>query len=115
MRPARLHRRLGAAEDNDTAFQAGISVQQDLALATLIGCTHVERNGHHYVNGMEGVVDSEQRAFLNAHGDLYHDAGGVTRLTITDGQIALGSLETPGLGSAVIPDFAAMRAVALAG
>ena len=118
-RVAKWNREAGAerffmsAEDLTT--QAGISVQQDLALATLIGCTHVERNGHHYVNGMEGVVESEQRAFLRAHRDLYHDAGGVTRLTITDGQIALGSLETPGLGSAVIPDFAAMRAVALAG
>jgi hypothetical protein len=101
-----------SAEDLTT--QAGISVQQDLALATLIGCTHVERNGHHYVNGMEGVTDSEQHAFLKAHGDLYHDAGGVARLTITDGQIAIRSLDTPGLGSAVVPDFAAMRAVALA-
>ena len=45
-------------------------MQQDLALATLIGCTHVERNGHHYVNGMQGVPAAEQRAFLDAHGDL---------------------------------------------
>ena len=29
-------------------------MQQDLALATLIGATHVERNGHHYVDGMAG-------------------------------------------------------------
>ena len=38
-----------SAEDLTT--QAGLSVQQDLALATLIGCEHVERNGHHYVDG----------------------------------------------------------------
>ncbi|MCP5368624.1 MAG: mandelate racemase [Hyphomicrobiales bacterium] len=100
-----------SAEDLTT--QAGLCVQQDLALATLIGCTHVERNGHHYVNGMEGVAADEQKAFLAAHGDLYHAAGGVARLTITGGQIALGSLRTPGLGSAVVPDFAAMRAVDL--
>jgi L-alanine-DL-glutamate epimerase-like enolase superfamily enzyme len=118
-RVAKWNREAGAARffmsAEDLTTQAGISVQQDLTLATLIGCTHVERNGHHYVNGMEGVGQSEQRAFLRAHGDLYHDAGGITRLTIAGGQIALGSLDTPGLGSAVIPDFAAMRAVALAG
>ena len=39
-----------SAEDLTT--QAGVAVQQDLALATLIGATHVERNGHHYVDGM---------------------------------------------------------------
>ena len=38
-----------SAEDLTT--QAGVAVQQDLALATLIGATHVERNGHHYVDG----------------------------------------------------------------
>jgi hypothetical protein len=89
-----------SAEDLTT--QAGLSVQQDLALATLIGCTHVERNGHHYVNGMEGVEATEQRAFLAAHEDLYSEINGVTRLSITRGQIAIGSLETPGLGSSVI-------------
>jgi hypothetical protein len=26
-------------------------VQQDLALGALIGVTHAERNGHHYVDG----------------------------------------------------------------
>ena len=42
-----------SAEDLTT--QAGVAVQQDLALATLIGATHVERNGHHYVDGMTGA------------------------------------------------------------
>ena len=35
----------------DLTFQAGFSVQQDLALGALIGVTHAERNGHHYVDG----------------------------------------------------------------
>ena len=38
-----------SAEDLTT--QAGLAVQQDLALANLLGLTHVERNGHHYVDG----------------------------------------------------------------
>ena len=41
-----------SAEDLTT--QAGLAVQQDLALVNLIGLTHVERNGHHYVDGFAG-------------------------------------------------------------
>jgi hypothetical protein len=35
----------------DLTCQAGLAVQQDLALGALIGVTHAERNGHHYVDG----------------------------------------------------------------
>ena len=36
----------------DLTCQAGLAVQQDLALGALIGVTHAERNGHHYVDGL---------------------------------------------------------------
>jgi L-alanine-DL-glutamate epimerase-like enolase superfamily enzyme len=93
----------------DLTAQAGVAVQQDLCLATLIGATHVERNGHHYADGMTGVPKAEQDAFLARHPDLYHRAGANVRVTIRDGQIALGSLRTPGLGVGPMPDFDAMR------
>src|SRR6185437_11930247 len=35
----------------DLTCQAGLAVQQDLALGALIGLSHAERNGHHYVDG----------------------------------------------------------------
>jgi hypothetical protein len=95
-----------SAEDLTT--QAGVAVQQDLALATLIGATHVERNGHHYVDGMTRVPQAEQAAFLAAHPDLYHRAGDNVRVTIRDGAIAIGSLDTPGLAVGSMPDFSAM-------
>ncbi|WP_445678933.1 mandelate racemase [Radicibacter daui] len=86
-----------SAEDLTT--QAGIAVQQDLALAALIGAGHVERNGHHYVDGMAGANARENAAFLAAHGDLYRPTDGRARLVITGGNIALGSLlAAPGLG-----------------
>jgi len=96
-----------SAEDLTT--QAGLGVQQDLALVSLIGCSHVERNGHHYVNGMADLPKDEQQAFLDAHSDLYHRADGAVRLTIQDGKIALGSLACPGFASAAEPDWSAMR------
>ena len=96
-----------SAEDLTT--QAGVAVQQDLALASLIA-THVERNGHHYVDGMTGAPHAEEEAFLSAHPDLYHRApNGHVRLTIRDGAITLGSLDTPGLGVGPMPDFTAMN------
>lgn len=93
----------------DLTTQAGLSVQQDLALASLIGVSHVERNGHHYVNGLAGAPEAEQAAFLAAHPDLYHRADGLVRLNIRVGQIAIGSLGCKGFAADAEPDFAAMR------
>jgi hypothetical protein len=96
-----------SAEDLTT--QAGVAVQQDLALASLIA-THVERNGHHYVDGMTGAPKAEEDAFLARHADIYHRAAnGRVRVTIREGTIALGSLETPGLGVGPFPDFESMN------
>ena len=97
-----------SAEDLTT--QGGVAVQQDLALATLVGATHVERNGHHYVDGMAGAPAAEQEAFLAAHPDLYGRApDGRARLSIRAGAVGLKSLETPGLAVGPLPDLAAMR------
>ncbi|WP_427913627.1 enolase C-terminal domain-like protein [Ramlibacter sp. MMS24-I3-19] len=97
-----------SAEDLTT--QAGLAVQQDLALVNLLGIGHVERNGHHYVNGMAALPAAEQQAFLQAHADLYERSHGAVRLAIRDGRIALGSLQaTPGYAGGAMPDFAAMQ------
>ena len=96
-----------SAEDLTT--QAGIALQQDLALVTLLGLTHVERNGHHYVDGMAARPDGEQRAFLAAHADLYGAPDGIVRVRIRSGRLAIGSLGCPGFAAAAEPDWASMR------
>ena len=101
-----------SAEDLTT--QAGLAVQQDLALVNLLGITHVERNGHHYVNGMAALPEGEQRAFIAGHPDLYERSHGAVRLKIRDGRIEMGSLDCAGYASAAMPDFAAMKPLALA-
>jgi L-alanine-DL-glutamate epimerase-like enolase superfamily enzyme len=107
------HRFFMSAEDLTT--QAGVSVQQDLLLAAMVGATHVERNGHHYVDGMAGAPAAEQRAFAAAHPDLYATIGGRARLRIENGRISLRSIgAAPGLGSAVHPDWTAMRPMEMA-
>ncbi|MDB5598862.1 MAG: mandelate racemase [Xanthobacteraceae bacterium] len=98
-----------AMSAEDLTTQAGIAVQQDLALATLVGATHVERNGHHYVDGMAGAPEAEQRQFLAAHPDLYHRDGGRARITIRNGELAIVSLaHVSGLAAGVMPDWDAM-------
>jgi hypothetical protein len=98
-----------SAEDLTT--QAGLAVQQDLALVNLLGITHVERNGHHYVNGMAAQSQAEQNAFLQAHPDLYERSHGAVRLAIQAGRIQCASLACIGYASGAMPDFAAMRAL----
>jgi hypothetical protein len=96
-----------SAEDLTT--QAGLSVQQDLALVNLLGIRHVERNGHHYVNGMAAHSRAEQDAFLAAHPDVYERSHGAVRLRIRAGRIAIGSLACDGYASAAMPDFGMMK------
>jgi L-alanine-DL-glutamate epimerase-like enolase superfamily enzyme len=93
----------------DLTLQAGLAVQQDLALVSLLGLTHVERNGHHYVNGMAGLPVHEQNAFLKAHPDLYERSHGAVRLRITKGQLAIGSLNGAGFASGAMPDWNQME------
>ena len=99
-----------SAEDLTT--QAGLAVQQDLALVNLLGISHVERNGHHYVNGMAALPQAEQQAFLTAHPDLYEQSHGAARLAIHDGRIAIASLACNGFASAAMPDFSRMQTLA---
>lgn len=92
----------------DLTTQAGLAVQQDLALVALLGMTHVERNGHHYVNGMAELPEAEQAAFLAAHPDLYERSHGAVRLAIRGGTLAIGSLDCPGFASGAMPEWGAM-------
>jgi len=95
----------------DLTTQAGLAVQQDLAVVNLLGLTHVERNGHHYVNGMAGLPQREQDGFLAAHPDLYEHSQGAVRVKIRDGRLAIGSLASAGFASGAYPDWAALRPV----
>jgi hypothetical protein len=87
-------------------------VQQDLALGALIGVTHAERNGHHYVDGFGDTPAAEADAFLSAHPDLYARDGHKIRLAIHDGDLLTGSLTTPGFATSVHPDWSTMQSLA---
>ena len=92
----------------DLTMQAGLGVQQDLALVSLLELPDVERNGHHYVDGFGGggADDREQENFLAACPSLYERSHGGVRLAIRGGMIDLASLAGPGFASLAAPDFA---------
>jgi len=89
--------------------QAGLAVQQDLALGALIGISHAERNGHHYVDGFAETRPPRRRRSWNAHSDLYASDGDTVRLSIRDGDLLTDSLAIPGFASSVHPDWSLSR------
>ena len=92
----------------DLTCQAGLGMQQDLALGALIGVTHAERNGHHYVDGFGDAPAAEAQAYLAAHPDLYVSDGNTIRLWIHDGDLLTGSLATAGFATGAHPDWSAL-------
>lgn len=96
-----------SAEDLTTL--AGVCVQQDLALVSAMGLVHVERNGHHFVDGFAGRPKVEAVRFMEAYPDLYADTPHGPRLAIREGMLDLGAVvDAKGLGAAIEPDTAAM-------
>jgi hypothetical protein len=96
----------------DLTCQAGLGVQQDLALGAFIGVTHAERNGHHYVDGFAATPPAEAQAFMVAHPDLYTSDGGTIRLAIHDGDLLTGSLTASGFATSVHPDWSTLTPLA---
>jgi hypothetical protein len=92
----------------DLTAQPGLAMQQDLALAALLGIEHVERNGQHYVNGMAGVPEAEQAAFLAAHPELYERSHGAVRLAVRAGMLSLRSFTAPGYARGATPDWSSL-------
>jgi len=91
----------------DLTTQPGLALQQDLALAALLGLTHVERNGHHYAFAFAGQHASvrEQLTFLAGHPDLYAADGDHVRVAIDGGRVAIASLAVRGFASAAWPEI----------
>jgi hypothetical protein len=82
-----------------------LPLQQDLLTVRLLGIDHVERNGHHYVRGLDHCSARERAGALEHHGDLYEKADESAVLRIRDGRLSLRSLDVPGYGVIPAPDL----------
>lgn len=98
----------------DLTCQPGLAVQQDTALVAALGLTHVERNGHHYVDGFGQAPDAEAEGFAAAHPDFYARRDGRIRLDAARGRLATSSLFGPGFASGAEPAWAFLSPLSLA-
>ena len=93
----------------DLTCQAGLAVQQDTLLAASLGVRHIERNGHHYVDGFGTAPAAEAQGFAEAHPSLYETASGRPHLAVRHGRLDLISLHVTGFASAAAPQWRSLQ------
>lgn len=92
----------------DLVNTPSVPLQQDLATAAMLGIGDVERNGHHYVRGLDHLSPAEIEGCLDHHGTLYQPLGNSGCVSMCDGLLDLRSLHVPGYAVAVEPDWSAL-------
>lgn len=82
----------------DLTTIAPIALMQDLCVASTLGLTHLERNGHHYVGALDHLGQESRSAILKSHADLFVREGSETRLNINAGRVSTQSVHEHALG-----------------
>jgi len=96
------------AEDLSTV--PPLTVPQDLVVASVMGLSHIERNGHHYFGLLAPLSPDIEDTALAAHPDAYERGwDGRVRLRITAGLIELDSLLAAPFGLAPELDIATLE------
>ena len=95
----------------DLTCQAGLAVQQDTLLAASLGIAHIERNGHHYVDGFGIAPPAEAQGFADAHAGFYDSSSDRPRLAVRDGLLDLQSLHVAGFASAAMPHWDSLQRI----
>ena len=76
-----------------------VALLQDLAVQAAIGNATVERNGHHYYQGLTAFPKSISDSVLDSHADLYMPMdGGFARLNVNGGELDLTSVNAAPFG-----------------
>ena len=88
----------GIMSAEDLVNLGPVALLQDLAMVSLLGIDHVERNGHHYFAGLSMYPQALQASVLSAHPDLYAKNGEFAALKIDEGRIDLGSTNAAPFG-----------------
>jgi hypothetical protein len=88
----------------DLASVGPVATLQDLAVQTLIGATHVERNGHHYFRGLTVWPESVAEAARRAHPELYSLAPGFPAMIVKSGEIDVTGIQAAPLGCGLAPE-----------
>jgi hypothetical protein len=92
-----------SAEDLTTV--GPVALPQDLAVVATLGIEHAERNGHHYLRGLEGFPEVVQETVLEQYPDLYRrHADGYPTLAVDDGTIDVSAVTDAHFGVHYRPD-----------
>ena len=75
-----------------------VPLHQDLVHISALGINNIERNGHHYVRGLDHLSPYERKNCLDENADLYFFDKDLQGLRIESGTINVASLQRPGLG-----------------
>jgi hypothetical protein len=78
----------GVLSAEDLTTVGPVALPQDLAVVATLGIGHAERNGHHYLRGLDDSSAAVQDAVLDCYPSLYrrHEAGFPT-LAVRDGTV----------------------------
>ncbi|MEM1296963.1 MAG: hypothetical protein AAGH89_16480, partial [Verrucomicrobiota bacterium] len=89
----------------DLATVGPVTLLQDLAVMAALGITHVERNGHHYFEGLSAFPKPIQETVVQTAPHLYHvhRTNGFPSLTIKRGEVVLEDVNSSALGSGLEP------------
>jgi hypothetical protein len=91
--------RAGMLTGEDLCNLGPVALLQDLAIVSLLGIEHVERNGHHYYRGLSMWPTDWQDTVRAIHGDIYEQhPQGFACLRIRDGGLALDSVNAAPFG-----------------
>jgi hypothetical protein len=85
-----------------------VPLHQDLAHLAALGIEHAERNGHHYVRGLDHLSPKERQECRKVHPGLYHSEGDFMYLDVREGRLDISSLHAPGLGVGLDTDVESM-------
>jgi hypothetical protein len=85
-----------------------VPLQQDLAMVSILGITHCERNGHHYNRGLSMLSPADKASVARHHTDLYEERDGEWYLKVANGQVRINSLFAPGFAVRDEPDWDSM-------
>ena len=91
-----------------------LPLHQDLCVAGTLGIRHTERNGHHYVKGLEFLDPLEWQWAMEKHPELYTvDSSGHPHLDIRNGQLNISNILETGYGGDFIPNWDILNEIKL--
>jgi len=91
--------RSGVLTGEDLCNLGPVALLQDLAMMSLLGIEHVERNGHHYYRGLSMYPTDWQETAIEQHDDLYRrHSENFPALSIKQGKLELGSVNAAPFG-----------------